>query len=521
MEQSPSAKKAIILGAGPAGLTAAHELLNRTDILPIIIEISDAIGGLSRTVLYNGNRLDIGGHRFFSKSQRVTDWWLKILPFQGQVAKDYKELGRSIAVSDNGPDPDQIDAVMLKRHRLSRIFFLKTLFEYPLTLSSTLINKLGISRLSLICMSYLCSALFPRKPEISLEDFFINRFGKTLYEIFFKYYTEKVWGVPCSQIKAEWGAQRIKGLSVRKTISHAFQKMLRHISQHVETSLIDEFMYPKYGPGHLWETVAQTIQAHGGSILQEHRVTGIELTGTKVSGVHVQNLQTRVTQFYGCDYLISSVPIQDIVNCMPQAPASVKRIADGLPYRGFITVGLLVSKLLLKNTTLIPTLHDCIPDNWIYIQDKEVQLGRLQIFNNWSPYMVSDTQNIWLGLEYFCNEGDELWQKDISEMIEFAVNELVQLGIINRNDVLDATTVKAPKAYPAYFGTYDQIVSVREYFNQFSNLFLIGRNGMHRYNNADHSMLTAMIAVDNIQANITDKTNIWQVNTEEMYHESR
>lgn len=522
-------KTALIIGAGPAGLTAAYELQKKTDIKPLIFEMSTDIGGISKTVVYKGNRIDIGGHRFFSKSGRVMDWWQNIMPLQNKPAFDDLKLQRKIplASKESGEDPEKTDRVMLIRSRLSRIFFLRSFFDYPISLKWNTFKNLGVVRIGKIGWTYGMARLKPIRQEKSLEDFLINRFGRELYNTFFKDYTEKVWGVSCKEIPADWGAQRIKGLSVTKTLIHAAKTILsRDISinqKNTETSLIGQFLYPKLGPGQLWEEVARIIEEQGGQVHMEEEVVGVQLHGNTVSGITVQNSRTGEKQSYTGDYVFSTMPIKDLVAAMgnEHVPENVSKIAEGLVYRDFITVGLLLKKLRLKNDTQTKTVNNIVPDNWIYIQESDVKIGRLQIFNNWSPYLVAEKENIWIGLEYFCQENDQLWNMADDEFIEFAKDELQQIDIIDKNDVLDATILRVPKTYPAYFGTYSQFDELREFTDSLENLFMVGRNGMHRYNNADHSMLTAMVAVENIENNITNKDNIWNVNTEQEYHESK
>ena len=526
-------KTALIIGAGPAGLTAAYELLHKTNIKPIIFEASDMMGGIARTVNYKGNRIDIGGHRFFSKSDRVMKWWNNILPIQGAPSRDdlileisYQGKKQAVALEENGPDPEKFDLVMLIRKRLSRIFFLRHFFNYPVSLNLNTISNLGILRVFKIGLSYLWIKLFPIKPEQSLEDFFINRFGNELYKTFFRDYTEKVWGVPCSQIKPEWGAQRIKGLSVTKTILHALKSIFSKDSsvaqKGVETSLIEQFLYPKYGPGQMWEEVARIVKEKGGKIYLNHRVIGLTLQEKKIQEVKVKNDITGEEKSYKGDYVFSTMAVKDLVKSIGGVvPNAVQEVADGLIYRDFITVGLLLNKLKIKNNTALKTINNLIPDNWIYIQESDVKLGRLQIFNNWSPYMVSDINKVWIGLEYFCNIGDELWSKSDDEFTRFAIDELAKIQIIDKQDVLDYIVIRMPKTYPAYFGTYDRFQEIRDFVDGIENLFLIGRNGMHRYNNQDHSMLAAMTAVDNIVNGISSKDNLWNVNVELDYHEEK
>jgi len=526
-------------------LTAAYELLEKTNIKPLIFEMTADIGGISKTVNYKGNRIDIGGHRFFSKSDRVMRFWLDILPLQGAPAKDDIVLGRKLPQGSEmplefhsdqgklpeygeaaGPDPEKDDKVMLIRKRISRIFFLRRFFDYPISLTLQTIANLGILRTLKITFSYIKAQLFSIKEEKSLEDFLTNRFGKELYVTFFKDYTQKVWGVPCDQIKPEWGAQRIKGLSISRAIIHAAKSLfLRDISigqRDVEASLIRRFMYPKFGPGQLWEEVAKTVESKGGRLYLRHRVTGLKCQGDRIVEVQVKNELTGEVTDFNADYFFSTMPVKDLIAALGEsAPPDVRKVAQGLVYRDFITVGMLLKKLKIKNQTKIKTINNIIPDDWIYIQERDVKLGRLQIFNNWSPYMVEDENTVWIGLEYFCTKGDELWSKSDEEFAEFANDELAKINIIDKGDILDSVVIRMPKTYPAYYGTYEQFGIVSKFTDRFENLFLLGRNGMHRYNNQDHSMLSAMIAVENIIKGIKSKDNIWAVNVEKEYHERK
>lgn len=521
-------KTAIIIGAGPAGLTAAYELLDKTDIKPLIFEMTADIGGISKTVNYKGNRIDLGGHRFYSKSDRVMKWWKNIYPLQGAPSKDDIILERNIPLSTevNAPDPEKNDRVMLTRSRLSRIFFMRKFFDYPVSLSRQTIANLGILRIFKITFSYAKARLFPIREEKSLEDFMINRFGRELYLTFFKDYTQKVWGVPCTRIKPEWGAQRIKGLSIGGAIIHAaknlFSKDISIRQKKTETTLISQFMYPKFGPGQLWGEVARIVESKGGRLYLQHRVIGLKCQGDRIVEVQVKNEVTGEITNFNADYFFSTMPVKDLVAALGEsAPSDVREVAQGLIYRDFITVGLLLKKLKIKNETRIKTVNNIVPDNWIYIQEREVKLGRLQIFNNWSPYMVKDENTVWIGLEYFGTEGDELWSKSDNELIELAIDELAKINIIEKEDVLDSTIIRMPKTYPAYFGSYEHFDVIRNYTDKLENLSLIGRNGMHRYNNQDHSMLAAMTAVENIVANVKTKDNIWAVNAELEYHEEK
>lgn len=518
-------KTAIIIGAGPAGLTAAYELVTRTDIQPIVLEKSEFMGGISRTINYKGYRMDLGGHRFFSKSDRVMNWWFSILPaenFEGEANLKHqgkeKEISYSKKMKIRNPD-----CIMLVRPRKSRIYYTRKFFDYPLQLNAETLKKLGLVKTLRIGSSYMKSSLFPIRPEENLEQFFINRFGRELYLTFFKSYTEKVWGVPCDKISAEWGAQRVKGVSVRKALSSAIEKTFKKndgvsLSQkETETSLIEKFLYPKYGPGQMWEEVARIVQSKGGKIITNSNVTEIDVSKEIVSGVTYENSKTKKKNRIRGDYIFSTMPIKELVEIIKtQVPAEVREIAEGLQYRDFLTVGLLLDKILLKEPD-----GGFIKDTWIYIQEPDVLMGRLQIFNNWSPHLVKDPSKVWVGLEYFCYKGDDLWNKKDEDMAKFAIGELAKIGIINQPDVLDWHVERMEKTYPAYFGAYARFSEVQNFLDGFPNLFLIGRNGMHKYNNQDHSMLTAMTAVDNIIKNIKTKENIWGINTEEEYHEEK
>ncbi len=507
-------KKAIIIGAGPAGLTAALELLRKTDIKPIILEKTSDIGGISKTVNYKGNRIDIGGHRFFSKSDTVMNYW-----------QDLFELAKSPEnISKNEKWNLEKDEVFIERDRLSRIYYLRKFFDYPVSLNSNTIKNLGLIRIVKIGFSYMWAKVFPIRNEKSLEDFFINRFGKVLYRTFFKDYTEKVWGKSCTELSAEWGAQRIKGLSVTKVISHYMKSLFKSKSKDIkqkdkETSLIDRFLYPKLGPGQLWEFVAEEIKDQGGEIYMRSEFSGLEINSDNTFSVEYIH-EGRIESVSG-NIVFSTTSVKNLVNATKDVPENVKQIANGLLHRNFITVGLLLKKLSIENKTKIHTINNLVPDNWIYMQESDVKMGRIQIFNNWSPFMVKDESNVWVGLEYFCDPDDEMWRTPDEEFIEMAKVELEKVGIISQNDILDATIIKMEDTYPVYFGAYEQFDIVREYLDKIENLFLIGRSGMHRYNNSDHSMLTAITAVQNIIDGRKDKSNIWEVNTEKDYHEEK
>ena len=505
-------KKVIIIGAGPAGLSAAYELLKDNkhyDV--IIIEENNQVGGISKTIKYHGNRMDLGGHRFFTKIDRVNDYWNEVMPIQGKKSKDDKILNIDKNLNINGPDPEKTTHVRLVRHRVSRIYYLKKFFDYPISLKKSTIKSLGIKNTIICGFSYLKS-IFIKKKEDSLENFYINRFGKKLYSMFFEKYTEKLWGRHPKDISAEWGAQRVKGLSIIGVITNALR-----INKKKETSLIDEFTYPKYGPGSLWEKVAEEIENKGGTILLNNKVEKINIKDNKIISVECNN------RIIDGDIFISSMPIKDLIESINgNVPKKVKTTAENLPYRDFVTIGLLVKKLNIKNETNIKTINNIVPDCWIYVQEDNIKMGRIQIFNNWSPYMVKDYENtVWIGLEYFCNENDDFWNKKDKDLKNLAVKELISMGIINEKNILDYHVEKIKKAYPAYFDTYKDIDIVRKYINKFDNLYCIGRNGQHRYNNMDHSVMTGFLTADHIQNKIKSKDEIWNVNTEEEYHEEK
>ena len=513
-------KKILIIGAGPAGLTAAYNLLrDKNDCTVTILEKTDMIGGISRTVQVDGNRMDMGGHRFFSKMDEVTAWWENLLPTQGAPSLDDKLLGRTNELAQGGPDPEKEDRVMLVRNRVSRIYYQHKFFDYPVTMNAATIKNLGFFSLMKAGFSYLYSVVV-KKPETSLENFYINRFGRVLYSMFFEGYTEKLWGRPPREISADWGAQRVKGLSIWAVIKDMFGKLFG-TQKEVETSLIESFRYPKFGPGQLWEQAAADIIGMGGVIEKNCTVTHIATDGDKVTGVtYVQDGETHVLEG---DYVLSTMPVKDLIAGMDNVPQQVSAVAKGLPYRDFVTVGLLVDKLAIQNKTLIPTLGNIVPDCWIYVQDTSVKLGRIQIFNNWSPYMVEQPENtVWMGLEYFCSEGDDFWTMPEADCIQMAIGELQKIGVIAKDAAILKTHLeRVEKAYPAYFDTYAQFDTVKDYLNGYGNLFCMGRNGQHRYNNMDHSMATAFETVRSIETGTADKTAIWNVNTEQAYHEEK
>ena len=518
-------KRIVIIGAGPAGVTAGYELLrDRTrqgeKYEVILLEESGQIGGISRTVRVDGNRMDIGGHRFFSKDDRVNEWWHELMPDQGAPAMDDRLLGRKVPLAPGGPDPEAADQVMLLRDRVSRIYYRRRFFDYPVRINWNTIRNMGVTTTLQAGVSYLAAAV-RKKPETSLENFYINRFGRKLYSMFFEGYTEKLWGRHPRAISADWGAQRVKGLSIVAILRNILQKLLPGAPAQVETSLIESFRYPKYGPGQLWETAAAEFEKMGGTLKLGCRVVGLRTCGSRVEAVEYEENGRRV--ILPADEVISSMPLKDLVAGMCDVPADVAAIAAGLPYRDFVTVGLCVREMAIHNETARQTLRDIVPDCWIYVQDTSVKLGRIQVFNNWSPYMVRDPlHTVWLGLEYFCTENDEYWNMTDRQWADFAAGELVKMGVLAGPDqVLFSHTERVKKAYPAYFDTWYEIDRLIAWLDRFENLYCVGRNGQHRYNNMDHSMATAFEAVRCIRTHNADKTALWGVNTESEYHEEK
>jgi protoporphyrinogen oxidase len=519
--------RVVIIGAGPAGLTAAWELAEAGIRDVVVLEATRSTGGLSQSIEYKGNRIDIGGHRFFSKSDWVMHWWTRMLPLAAGVSPDpgdrelvlaYQGKQRTLQGTAEASESDA--RVMLVRRRLSRIYFDGKFFDYPLKANFETALKLGLWRCAQFGASYAWAMLFPRRPEKSLEDFFINRFGRRLYLQFFKEYTEKVWGTPCDRISAEWGAQRVKSLSIAGALLHAVLKPFRRgggLGGAQQTTLIERFLYPKFGPGLMWETTAEKLRARGVRLEFEAPVTRIEQGEGRVRAVQVRK-PDGAGQRYEADSFISTMPVRDLVlGLAPEAPQGPREIAKGLEYRDFITVGLLYRRLM-PNPAGSGSLN-MVPDNWIYIQESGVKVGRLQIFNNWSPYLVRDPETVWIGMEYFCREGDELWRMPDGEMMRLGISEMQRLKLAAPADHLDGIVIRMPKAYPGYYGTYARFDELRRYLDAIPNLFLVGRNGMHRYNNQDHSMLSAKKAVEAIVAGSADKSAIWDVNIDDAYHE--
>lgn len=515
-------KQVLIIGAGPAGLTAAYELLSRSKEYQVtILEQSGSIGGISRTVVHNGNRMDMGGHRFFSRNPQVNAWWEKLLPIQGAPALDDRLLNRDVETVPEGPDPETQDRVMLNRRRVSRILFDNRFYDYPIRLKPETFRSMGLLTTTQVGLSYLASMIH-KLPEDNLENFYVNRFGRKLYSMFFEYYTENLWGRHPREIDASWGAQRVKGLSISAVLRDMWGSMFGVKNRAVETSLIEQFKYPKFGPGQLWEVTAWEIEKMGGQIIRNATVIKLHKSAeNRLEGLTYRK-DGKEIQLVG-DYVISSMPLKDLVQGINDVPANMSQIAQGLPYRDYITMGVLVPKIALENRTKLKTVGNIVPDCWIYVQDRQVKMGRLQIYNNWSPYLVKDLQHtVWLGLEYFANEGDALWNLSDDDFRQMAIGEMLQLGLISDSGtVMDTHIERIPKAYPAYFDTYSRIGELISYLNGIKNLYCVGRNGQHRYNNMDHSMLTAFRAADCILTGSADKSAIWNVNTEQSYHEHK
>ncbi len=463
-------KQVVIIGGGPAGLTAAHELVTKHNLRPIVLEKLDKVGGIARTENYKGYHFDMGGHRFFTKSKEVNAFW-----------------------------HDALGDKFLRRPRLSRIFYNGKFFHYPLKLLNTLIS-LGFYESIMIMFSYIRWQLFPFREEETYEQWVTNRFGRRLFLTFFKTYTEKVWGLPTSELKGEWAAQRIKNLSLKSAIFSMFVNPKTEI-----TSLIEEFDYPRQGPGMMWQAVKEQIEANRGRVQLNSDVIKICRECNRITGI-VVHCNGQEETIAGTDF-ISSMPITQFVKQLePPPPPAILAAANQLKYRDFLTVCLIVNKA------------DLFPDNWIYIHEPTVKVGRIQNFKNWSPYMVPCSDKTSLGMEYFCNEGDELWSMDNQALIELGRREIEKIGLASYADVEDGCVFRVPKSYPVYDSDYRQHLAVlRDYVEGLENFQTIGRNGLHRYNNQDHAMLTGMLAVRNIM--LGEKNNLWVVNADQEYHE--
>jgi protoporphyrinogen oxidase len=467
--QQSAEKQFVIIGGGPAGLTAAYELI-KLDHHPIVLEERDKVGGLARTESYKGFHFDMGGHRFFTKSNEVKRMWREVL-----------------------------DGNFLRRPRLSRIFYSHKFFHYPLKPLNALVG-LGLWESIRIVFSYFWWQLFPYKQEDTFEHWVTNRFGKRLFETFFKTYTEKVWGIPCSELKAEWAAQRIKDLSLKTALVSMFVKPKKTIK-----TLIDEFEYPRLGPGMMWRGVQEKIDGNNGTVRLNSKVIQINRTGQRIDSVVISR-DGKEEKVQGTHF-ISSMPITHFVKGLnPAPPAEVLNAAENLQYRDFLTVCLIVNK---------PHLF---PDNWIYIHDPEVKVGRIQNFKNWSPEMVPDLKKTSLGLEYFCTEGDEMWNMTDADLVEQGKREVERIGLASYSEIKGGCVFRVPKAYPIYDNGYrDSLATLREFVEGLENFQTIGRNGLHRYNNQDHAMLTGMLAVRNLL--FEERNDLWSVNPDQEYLE--
>ena len=520
-------KNVVIIGGGPAGLSTAYKLLKSSKKYNVtILENNKIVGGISKTIEFNGYKIDTGIHRFFTKNDEVNNLWNEILKTQSKPAYDDIILKRKKEYDKNGLDPEKEDKCFLIKDRYTRIYYGNKFYDYPVKLNIKTITNMGFLTFIKAGFSYLKTVFFKRK-ETNLENFYINRFGKVLYKMFFESYTEKVWGIHPSNISADWGKQRVKGLSIRKIIKEYFKKIF-HIknNSNTEVSLIDSYIYPKLGSGQIYEEMANEIIKMGGNIIYEARVE--ELSVNKKNNISkIIYIKNNKKENIDCDICVSSMPIKDLFESLKniEIPKSIYDSAINLPYREFMSVGLVVDKFNLKNNSKIKTINNIIPDSWIYMQEPNVKMGRIQIFNNWSPYMFNKKEEInnkvMFSLEYFCSKNDKYWNMSDKEFIDFAISEAEKLNIIKKENVLDSIRIKIDKAYPAYFGTYKDIDNIKEFINNnINNLYCIGRNGQHRYNNMDHSILTGLRAVDAI-INKIPKEEIWNVNVEKEYHEEK
>lgn len=481
-------KKAVIIGAGPSGLAFAYELIEKkSNIMPIIIEKLPCVGGLSRTVYKNNMGVDIGGHRLYTNDEYVKSIWFKFLSVQNAKAIDDIICSRDINYPQEGKNPNEFDDVMLIRNRFSSIIYNNQFFPYPLKINFQTLKKLGFLKSLKAGISYFKS-VFIKREEKSLEDFMMNRFGKVLYETFFKEYTKKVWGVDASVLSCEWGNERIRKLSLFKTVLNSILSNIKFLKFKKETSLIDKFYYPKFGCSQLWDFMAQYIQNNGGKILLNCEFCGFEIENEKINAIKYKDENGNMAKIFG-DYYISSAPIKDIVNDL-DISEEIKNSAKKLPYRDYILVSFYSDKLNLKNYTDYKTINNTTPDNWLYLQEDNAIAARIQIMNNWSPYLVVDFENKYLvSLEYFVNENDEFWKKTDDEIIKLAALECEKYNLFNSDNIIKTFAIREKKAYPAYFGEYKNIDEIKNALKKYKNLYLIGRNGQHKYNNMDEAMV--------------------------------
>ena len=519
-------KNVVIIGAGPAGLSTAYKLLKSSDKYDVtILENSKTVGGISKTIEFDGYKIDTGIHRFFTKNEEVNKLWNEVLKTQSKPAYDDIILNRKKEYDKNGIDPEKEDKCFLKKDRYTSIYYNNKFYDYPVKLNIKTITNMGLLTFIRAGFSYLKTAILKKK-EKNLENFYINRFGKVLYKMFFESYTEKVWGLHPSKISADWGKQRVKGLSIRKIVKEYIKKLF-HLKNNTntETSLIDSFIYPKLGSGQVYEEMANTITKLGGKIIYEVNIKEINIKNNNINKIIY--LKDNKKETIECDICVSSMPIKNLFESLKNIniPKTVYNSAVSLPYREFMSVGLVVAKFNMNSNSKIKTINNIIPDSWIYIQDASVKMGRLQVYNNWSPYMFNKKEEIndrvMFTLEYFCSKNDKYWNMSDNEFIDFAISEAEKLNIIKKENVINSVRIKVDKAYPAYFGTYKDINKIKKYINNnINNLYCIGRNGQHRYNNMDHSILTGLRTVDAIMNKIT-KEEVWNVNVEQEYHEEK
>lgn len=483
-----SEARAVIIGAGPAGLTAAYELLRTTSVRPVVLEAAEHVGGISATLQFEGNRIDIGGHRFFSTSARVLDWWGQFLPRSGDPDADLA----CPAADPMAPDERR----MLLRERRSHILFDGQMIPYPLRPDFATLQRLGWRRSLRLGASYAQSLLRPGHAPRTLEDFFVSRFGRALYETFFRSYTEKVWGLAPRELSADWGAQRVGGLSVGSALWQGVRELARPapaFDPRTLRTLTNHFLYPKYGPGQLWQVVAEEVVRRGGEILLGRRAEALLGDDGRMRAVVARHGAS--SEEHAADYVISTMPVQALLQAIsPGVPAAVAAIGQRLRYRSSIIVGLLLERLG-------PIAgREPIADQWLYIQEPGVKLGRVQLFNNWSRALVADPSRQWVGLEYFCGEGDELWSLSDRQLIELGVREGEAIGLLRPADLCDGVAIRYPKTYPVYADGYHQLGEVFDWLERYRNLYLVGRNGSHSYLNQDGAMLSAMGAVDAIRS---------------------
>ena len=504
-------KKVIIIGAGIAGLTCAYKLVTESDnIKPVIIEKDGDIGGLARTFDYDGNYADIGPHRFFTKNEKVMEFWKSLLPLQGHKASDDILLGREPDFKDGCANPEVENNVFLKRKRFSRIYYMKKFFDYPINPNLKTVMNFGILRTVLCVLSYIKSCVVKRE-EKNLEDFMINRFGRVLYRTFFEFYTEKVWGRNPKNIDKSWGAQRIKGLSLLKSLLNKF-------SPNGESSLTNEYYYPKFGAKQMCSLMLKTVLENGGEIYTNTKVIKINKEENRIKSLTIEN-NDEISEIYG-DYVVSSMPVKDLICSMNNTEQNVYDTAKGLPYRDYQLITYLVKDFNLKNSTKWETINNICPDSWIYIQDRDVKIGRIYIPKNFSPYLCKNIDDTLICLEYFCDKNDALWNMSDDEIFRCGIVEMKKINAVKSEaDIIKSYRLKVENAYPAYFDAYKDFDVIKFFINSIENLYCIGRNGQHKYNNMDHSTLSGIIASEMIIQK-SDKTALWEVNTDSTYQET-